>query len=79
MRAIASLAVRVLGMTSAVVSMSCTAAPQHAAVQRPGFPNSGVGVARHQLSRRPARRKSLCRWVGRRGEFRSGRCRQPDG
>lgn len=41
MRAIASLAVRVLGMTSAVVSMSCTAAPQHAAVQPPGFPNLG--------------------------------------
>lgn len=42
MRAIARLAVRVLGMTSAVVTMSCTAAPQHAAVQRPGFPNSDL-------------------------------------
>jgi hypothetical protein len=39
MRAIGSLAARLLAVMSAVVSMSCTSAPQHAAAQPPGFPN----------------------------------------
>lgn len=39
MRAFSSWAARSVAVLSAVVSMSCTAAPQHAAAQPPGFPN----------------------------------------
>ncbi|WP_025736386.1 hypothetical protein [Mycobacterium genavense] len=41
MRAVISLASRSLAAMSVMVSMSCTAAPQHAAAQPPGFPDLG--------------------------------------
>lgn len=39
MHGIATLATRLLAVVSAVVCMSCTAAPRHAAAQPPGFPD----------------------------------------
>ena len=41
MRAFASFAARLVAVMSAVVSVSCAAAPQHAAAQPPGFPDLG--------------------------------------
>lgn len=41
MRAIASATKRLAAVTTAVLSMSCTSAPQHAVAQPPGFPDLG--------------------------------------
>jgi hypothetical protein len=41
MRAVTSLVTRLLAVMSAVVCLSCTTGPQHAAAQPPGFPDLG--------------------------------------